>query len=235
MLNKKEKENFNHKLNKIRVFIADLFKELTNLYKLGVQEIDALKSNLQNTGTLVFKKSWVGRSYHSIVRVVNEMFIKREIFLLTKNNVQFDNLKPWLKLNEIVLKERDKYFGGYQNKMYYNIVQIVVNHPSFCYEDQIQTILNSPDIFLRMKFLLDNFNNELKKEVLDFIKRAVSQGYVISGKSVKGVLGGGIYLFRKKKKKFPYTQEKIATMLDTTSVTMRRRLKELNKFASLLG
>ncbi|MEE9378562.1 MAG: hypothetical protein V3V33_11080 [Candidatus Lokiarchaeia archaeon] len=182
----------------------------------------------------VFKSSWVGRPYHSIVRVVNEMFIKKEIFLLSENNTQFNNLKPWLNLNEIALKEKEKNFGGYQNKLYFNIVKIVVNHPSFCNENQRQKILNSPGIFLRMKFFLNNFNNKLKKEVLDFIKRAVSQGYVISGKSVKGVLGGVIYLFCLKKKNLSYTQEKIATMLDTTMVTIRRRSRELNKFASLL-
>ncbi len=84
----------------------------------------------------VFKTYWVGRPYHSVVRVVNEMYIKKEIFLHSENKTQFNSLKPWLYLNEIVLKEKEEIFGGYQNKLYYNIVQIVVNHPSFCNENQ---------------------------------------------------------------------------------------------------
>ena len=84
-----------------------------------------------------------------------------------------------------------------------------------------------------MKFLLNNFNlsEDLKEEILSFLRESIRQGYTISGKNIKGVLAGIIYIYSRKNF-LSYTQEKIATKLDISTVTIRSRVKELKNFAS---
>ena len=62
-------------------------------------------------------------------------------------------------------------------------------------------------------------------------KYSASKGYIINGKSCKGVLAGAIYLYSKQKN-LRLTQNTIVKKLGGTEMTLRARKRELQRFFS---
>ena len=170
----------------------------------------------------------MGRSYNDLLLVLCLILIKREIFYLIRKDSEFIILLPWLSLHEIFLRKKTEVFRGLRNKSFQYFIKQIINKNNFCEDVSRIKIINTPDHFLRMKFLLSYFNldKEIEVKIMDFIKISIKKGFKISGKDSKGVLGGVIY-FITKKLNIRLTQQEIANKLSITEVTLRSRYKEI--------
>ncbi|MFO8018810.1 MAG: hypothetical protein R6U96_09255 [Promethearchaeia archaeon] len=97
-----------------------------------------------------------------------------------------------------------------------------------------------PELDLEIKRLsivqyVDKFNNQLdlpiecRNDALKLISRSKKKGLRFSGKNPKGIVGAALYLSAKQHN-IPKTQKDIANNLNIAQVTLRVRIKELQKY-----
>ena len=140
-------------------------------------------------------------------------------------------MKPWLSLYEIFLSYNLEHFRGSSFKTRKTTSKLILDRKDFCKQEDKWAIYNTPPDYVRMRFLLTQFNinEDLSKDILNFIKYSASKGYPINGKSCRGILAGAIYL-HSKQENLMLTQNTIVKKLGVTEVTLRARKKELQRF-----
>lgn len=154
---------------------------------------------------------------------------ERQIYFIQKRNGKnFEAIKLWLRLHEILLDINLSRFHGFGFKTYQNLIKQILNEDKFCEQKDRNKILNSPDYKLKIRFLLTYFTEDIDliSNMLIFLDYVVQNGYSIEGKDIRGVTGGLIYLFGETSR-LNLTQKAISETLNITGVTLRKRKNEL--------
>ena len=88
-----------------------------------------------------------------------------------------NNIKEWLTLYEIFLKEILETFRGKKYKTYQKIVKKIILNSDFCSEENRHEILNAPKDIIRLRYLLEtnfDFSKEIQEKIIDFIEKSLA-------------------------------------------------------------
>ncbi len=174
-----------------------------------------------------------GRNYLDLIRTIHFMLIKKEIFLRVLKQTNIQELIPLLRLYDIIEKKNEEHFQRFSKKTYRYFIKEILNHKEFCENNLRGQILNTPDIQLKMQYTLSTIFGFDKNDItkINYIfENAVKRGYSISGRSLKGIIGGFIYYFSHNFS-LGLPQAYIANKLDITEVTLRNRYREIKKLS----
>lgn len=169
-----------------------------------------------------------GRSYKELIIVYSWLGIKKFLSSTAGNTFKIEDMKDLLDLHNILLNEKNRI--PTQTRHYF--FRQVLNSPDFCKNHNKKQIFNSPNINLKMQYYLSllNLKKEINHKIRIYIKKAISSGYNIDGKDVKGIIGGVFYLISSLNK-LGITQKEISNKLNITEVTLRNRYQEIKKFS----
>jgi hypothetical protein len=215
------------RLKKLKRLIDKYIEEINKEFGITYSQKKYLY-NLFNKIKPLLSIDCAGISYEDLIFVTFFLQIKKEIFIKLREDESFEEIKTILSLYELFLEIKIKDFSGYSRKSYISLLKDILRKKEFCEPESRKIILNTPSFSLRINYLISlfNFDKNIQKEILKFIKRCNSNGFRIGGKKVKGILGGAVYLYCKKTEN-NITQQEVAETLGITEVTIRNRVKEL--------
>ena len=213
---------------KLKPFISEFHVWIRQNHDLDLKEERTLQQLLEKCEPYLLSHSFTGRSRRFGFQVFCKYVSKREINNLLNNGNGYGKVKPWLHLHEIFSSTNHE---EYDFKSYQHFRKVLLNDRQFCNEDDRKKIIETPDIMLRMQYLLNRLINEKRiiKEILIFIKKCFSGGYSIIGKDFKGFLAAAAYL-HPESKRLRLTYKKLSTELGINTLTIRERRKELERF-----
>ncbi len=219
----------NSKLESVKeIFYSELDREF------ALKEIEKAEwASISKKMAPFLKIECSGRSHLHLIRTIYFMLIKRELFLRVLKQTNIQELIPLLRLYDIIEKKNEEHFQGFAKKTYRYFKKEILNHQQFCEKNLRGQILNTPDIPLRIQYssiTFFGFDTNYSNKINILFKNAVENGYNISGKSARGILGGLLYYFSENLS-LGLTQGYIANKLDVTEVTLRSRYKEIKKLS----
>ena len=212
---------------------SDLFlMDISDNHDFNNEEITIIIDLYPKLENIIDKVDVAGRSYADLFKVAFLLFIKRQIYFIQKGNeYTFEAVKVWLRLHEILLNINLNRFQGFAFKTYQHLIKQILNNGNFCNQKDRSKILNSPNLKLRIHYLITYFteDKEFINKILKFIDFIIKKNYPIQGKDIKGITGGLIYIFSRIKG-FRLTQSSISKKLNITEVTLRTRRNELLEY-----
>lgn len=155
------------------------------------------------------------------------LLVKKNIYLKLQERVEYKLLAPWLKLHEILMKEKAKNF--HHNTFQKNIFNILKQSDLFN-TFSIKDILSVPSEFLRAKFLINSalYSPNLKKKVFEVYSKCYKKGLMTNGRKLEGLLAALSYLCSVKMG-LKYTQIQFSKLFGTNAITLRKHIPEIIK------
>lgn len=213
--------------------VCEKFHEkLVEIHNLVIPIQKLLKSMLFKSIPFFVKNYTSNLTSSEAMYVYSELLVKKELYMLNKNNPDYILLRPWLILHEIFSKENTERFQD-RKGVYKTHCNEILNDLSFCQEQEKIDILYTPDYSLRLTFLIRYLGVKKKysKTITEFIHKCVNMGYLVNSTNIKEILASSYYLYLQMCN-VDVKLNAVSRKFEISEKTLIKRTEELEVYAS---